>query len=570
MQSKSHRFVFASLVLLLGTPHIAPADTVAPQILIGSASGSAGSQVSVAATLNTGGLPVVGTQNDITFDASNVRIAVSASGKPDCTVNASLHKNASAFAFNPLGCSGVACASVRAIVFSVESSDPIPDGSTLYTCKVDISAGAMPKRYPLAIANVVLSDPAGKIISNSTGVAGGIVVTVPSPTATQTRAPPATPTGTPGPPLRVVLEVGTAAGSRLQQVSFGVTLRNNGTAVAGTQNDITFDATTPIAANASGEPDCSVNPAINKPASAFAFRPVGCSAGACTGIRAVIFSTSDSGSIPDFALLYSCRVNIAGNAPFTTVPLTISDVYASNPTGQLLAAAGKNGKVLVTSVAPSPTPTSPPRPAFVVGSATDLPNHRVEFTTSLRSMGAMLAGAQIDISFAPATQIDANGDGSPECTVNANIDKTASSFRFQPAHCTPGTDCDSIRAIIVAFDNVDPIPDGATLFTCAATIERSALPGTYPLRCSGPAGSDPAAHSVSTACTSGTITVLQPCPGDCDGSGEVTIEDLLLGVNVAQDTLPYAQCPAFDTDANGDVTIDELLEGVLNSLHGCP
>lgn len=48
------------------------------------------------------------------------------------------------------------------------------------------------------------------------------------------------------------------------------------------------------------------------------------------------------------------------------------------------------------------------------------------------------------------------------------------------------------------------------------------------------------------------------CPGDCEMSGTVTVDELLLGVNIALGPLPLVNCPSFDADGNGLVTVDEL------------
>jgi hypothetical protein len=60
-----------------------------------------------------------------------------------------------------------------------------------------------------------------------------------------------------------------------------------------------------------------------------------------------------------------------------------------------------------------------------------------------------------------------------------------------------------------------------------------------------------------------------PCVGDCDGSGVVTVSDLVTGVNIVLDNQPITRCPAFDPDDSGTVTISELIQGVNNTLNGC-
>ena len=41
------------------------------------------------------------------------------------------------------------------------------------------------------------------------------------------------------------------------------------------------------------------------------------------------------------------------------------------------------------------------------------------------------------------------------------------------------------------------------------------------------------------------------CVGDCDGSGDVTVDEVLTGVNIALGSLPLTECAFFDRDDNG-------------------
>ncbi len=61
-----------------------------------------------------------------------------------------------------------------------------------------------------------------------------------------------------------------------------------------------------------------------------------------------------------------------------------------------------------------------------------------------------------------------------------------------------------------------------------------------------------------------------PCLGDCDGDGRVTINELILGVNIALNASPASVCPPFDPDGNGMVVISDLIAAVNNALNGCP
>jgi len=64
-------------------------------------------------------------------------------------------------------------------------------------------------------------------------------------------------------------------------------------------------------------------------------------------------------------------------------------------------------------------------------------------------------------------------------------------------------------------------------------------------------------------------TASAQCPGDCNGDGEVRIEELVLGVRIALGE-PLALCPAFDATPDGVVRIDELVRAAGNALDGCP
>ncbi len=62
--------------------------------------------------------------------------------------------------------------------------------------------------------------------------------------------------------------------------------------------------------------------------------------------------------------------------------------------------------------------------------------------------------------------------------------------------------------------------------------------------------------------------IAQPCVGDCDGDGEVMMNELITGVNMA---LGFGglTCATFDRDGNGVVTVDEILVAVNVALTGC-
>ncbi|MGH7785736.1 MAG: hypothetical protein ACRERC_02660 [Candidatus Binatia bacterium] len=62
----------------------------------------------------------------------------------------------------------------------------------------------------------------------------------------------------------------------------------------------------------------------------------------------------------------------------------------------------------------------------------------------------------------------------------------------------------------------------------------------------------------------------QVCTGDCNGTGVVQINELIIGVNLALGSPGTPYCPTFDVNDNGVVSINELIAAVNNALNGCP
>jgi cysteine-rich repeat protein len=59
------------------------------------------------------------------------------------------------------------------------------------------------------------------------------------------------------------------------------------------------------------------------------------------------------------------------------------------------------------------------------------------------------------------------------------------------------------------------------------------------------------------------------CAGDCNGDGQVTVDELLTMVNIALGNAPVDGCLPGDPNADGQITVDEILTAVTNALNGC-
>jgi hypothetical protein len=192
------------------------------------------------------------------------------------------------------------------------------------------------------------------------------------------------------------------------QATFSVTLSTDGAQVAGTQNDIAFDSSTPVRISTTGYcaittttqcsndndcpdlpapfvgkepcippngPACSVNADLPKTCSNnptqtctqnsecapgscnpksgfFSFLPNGCTPsvlGNCTGIRGLVFAVGNLGAIPDGSTLYTCTVQVASDAALGDHPLTISNERAADPAQAPFNEACVDGHCAVTT-----------------------------------------------------------------------------------------------------------------------------------------------------------------------------------------------------------------------------
>jgi cysteine-rich repeat protein len=69
--------------------------------------------------------------------------------------------------------------------------------------------------------------------------------------------------------------------------------------------------------------------------------------------------------------------------------------------------------------------------------------------------------------------------------------------------------------------------------------------------------------------TSVSVLVAIPCAGDCDGSGDVTVNEIITLVNIALGTAPLSACTAGDADHSGTIEINEIIQAVNHALNGC-
>jgi len=168
-------------------------------------------------------------------------------------------------------------------------------------------------------------------------------------------------------PVRAVtINVGSAIGKPGDTVSVQVTLSTMGAQVAGVQNDLAFDPSTPVTG------PCVMNPAFDNGISVVSLEPTTCTVGVDNcGMRALLLLVP-ARAIPDGTLLYTCSLKIAADAPLQTFPITCSMPDATDPDNQAISNVQcTDGEVEVAL--PTATPTFTPTPTPGPPTATPTP-----------------------------------------------------------------------------------------------------------------------------------------------------------------------------------------------------
>ena len=171
--------------------------------------------------------------------------------------------------------------------------------------------------------------------------------------------PPPTPTPvpgrpTPGPfdcpagPTCTVLELEPVEGRAGERATITAVLHASDLPIAGVQNDIAFPPGIALLMNEDGDPDCVVEPSIDKAGTAFSFQPPSCTPGVdCSAMRALVLSFSDVAPIYDGAVLYRCTALLSRDLEPGDHGLTLSNLGASDPDGLAVQLDGIDGVVSV-------------------------------------------------------------------------------------------------------------------------------------------------------------------------------------------------------------------------------
>lgn len=192
----------------------------------------------------------------------------------------------------------------------------------------------------------------------------------------------------------------------------------------------------------------------------------------------VLFASDDElvRSGPGAAASTSCP------APPTVIPATPTETPTPRP-----------GPTYTTPLPFVPATCAPDLPCIALGHVRGAAGARASMDVFFETQDDDVVAIQNDL--VAASVVDAI-----DCRVNPAIDKEQSSF---------SDNGERLRALVIAFDNLDPLPAGV-LYTCDLTIAAGAAVGHHLLRCAMPGASSRHGDALPVGCADSVLTVDPP------------------------------------------------------------
>ncbi len=145
---------------------------------------------------------------------------------------------------------------------------------------------------------------------------------------------------------------------------------------------------------------------------------------------------------------------------------------------------------------------------------------------------------------------------------------------------------ETYTAVLTDSPTTTPTPTATSTFSATPTTTATNAPTATPTASETPTAtpsSTPPLTPSDTATPTCTLTMGPSdtptavstrttilCVGDCSGDGVVSVNEIIVGVNIALGNLLLERCPGFDCNGRGQLAIDCLVAAVNASLNGCP
>ena len=217
---------------------------------------------------------------------------------------------------------------------------------------------------------------------------------------------------------------------------------------------------------------------------------------------------------------------------------------------------------------------------LTVGSVSGSAGQDATISIDMSGGGGEVAAAQLDLLFDP-TVLDVGNPGAA-CVKNPRLSQDVLAATLPDDAPTP----DGKRRLrLFVGDLTAPVAafsDGG-IATCTFHIKSGASATPVALAADRLNVSDARGNVFGSQAVSGGVSILLAtptpvpaptpgvaCPGDCDGDGEVFVNEVTIAVRILAGEAPLSDCPAADADGDGEVFVTDVTRAALSLGLGCP
>jgi hypothetical protein len=213
----------------------------------------------------------------------------------------------------------------------------------------------------------------------------------------------------------------------------------------------------------------------------------------------------------------------------------------------------------------------------LLGIAVHVPSGAAASTVPLHIFSALDELARVPhpaagtwLSIADSRAVDLTVDAA-SATLNVRVtDGEIAVSGSTPTPLATGTASATASLTATATATASQQPSPPVTATATATAAPAIATATVTVTAAATATTTASATETATSVVTGTATP-PPCVGDCDHSEQVTINELIVGVDIVLGTLPPAACPEFECLGRpGEVDITCLIAAVNAAQNGCP
>ena len=218
--------------------------------------------------------------------------------------------------------------------------------------------------------------------------------------------------------------------------------------------------------------------------------------------------------------------------------------------------------------------------SLTVGSVSGSVGDDAPVSIAMSGGGGEVASLQLDVLFDP-TLLDIGNPGAA-CVKDPRLSQHVLSVTMPDDPPAP----DGMRRLrLFIGDLTTPIAtfDDGGIATCTFRIKSAAIATPVKLAADRLNVSDAHGDIFGSQAVSGGVSILiatptpvpaptpgVACPGDCDGDGEVFVNEVTMAVRILAGDAPLSECPAADADGDGEVFVTDVTRAALSLGLGCP